>query len=88
MKRWTMILLVACAWPAAKASVEITVTGDPPLPVRNLLEADNPGFEQGFEKKSYITAEKMLAEGLDIKMISRITGLSKKQINNLKKETF
>ncbi len=45
-----LLLLAACAGLAAAAPVEIRVTSEPALPVRNLLEAENPGFEEGFAK--------------------------------------
>ena len=48
----------------------------------------NQGLEQGIGKGAEITnieiAKKMISEGLDLKMISRITGLSKEQIDKLK----
>lgn len=45
-----MTLSLFCVWVAAAGPVEIQVAAEPALPVRNLLEADNPGFEEGFAK--------------------------------------
>ena len=47
-------------------------------------QAKEQGIEQGIEQGRKETAKKMLEENLNIKMISKITGLSKKEILSLK----
>ena len=42
------------------------------------------GFEEGEARKQKEIAKKMLEEKLDINLISKITGLSKEEINSLK----
>lgn len=44
------------------------------------------GEAQGIEQNIMQTAIKMLKENIDVNTITKITGLSKKQINDLKKE--
>jgi len=43
------------------------------------------GFEQGIEQKQNEIAKNMLKENIDIKFISKVTGLSIEQIKNLNK---
>lgn len=43
------------------------------------------GEAQGIEQNIMQTAIKMLKENIDVNTITKITGLSKKQINDLKK---
>ena len=42
------------------------------------------GFEQGIEQKNIEIAKKMLQENTDINFISKITDLTKEEINKLK----
>ena len=42
------------------------------------------GLERGTEQSKNEIAKKMLKKGLDISLISEVTGLSNEQINNLK----
>ena len=44
------------------------------------------GEAQGIEQNIMQTAIKMLKENIDVNTITKITGLSKKQIKDLKKE--
>jgi hypothetical protein len=44
------------------------------------------GEAQGIEQNIMQTAIKMLKENIDVNTITKITGLSKKQINDLKRE--
>lgn len=44
------------------------------------------GEAQGVEQNIMQTAIKMLKENIDVNTITKITGLSKKQINDLKRE--
>lgn len=44
------------------------------------------GEAQGIEQNNMQTAIKMLKENIDVNTITKITGLSKKQINDLKRE--
>lgn len=44
------------------------------------------GEAQGIEQNIMQTAIKMLKENINVNTITKITGLSKKQINDLKKE--
>ena len=44
------------------------------------------GEAQGIEQNNMQTAIKMLKENIDVNTITKITGLSKKQIKDLKKE--
>ncbi len=44
------------------------------------------GEAQGIEQNNMQTAIKMLKENIDVNTIAKITGLSKKQINDLKRE--
>ena len=43
------------------------------------------GVEEGIEKKNIEIAKKMLEENVDIDFISRMTGLTKEKIKELKK---
>ena len=44
------------------------------------------GEAQGIEQNNMQTAIKMLKENIDVNTITKITGLSKKQLNDLKRE--
>ncbi len=48
------------------------------------VEGRDQGIERGIEQERRETTRKMLAEGLDIKMISHITGFSLSEIEKLK----
>ena len=50
----------------------------------NEAEVMAKGLKQGIEQERLETTKKMLAEGLDIKMISHISGLSISEIEKLK----
>ena len=51
------------------------------------LKGLKKGELKGLKKGKIETAHNMLREGCDISFISKITGLSRQQIENLKKET-
>jgi len=51
---------------------------------RDILNIKNTAFEKGMEKGKIEDAIKMLEKGLEVYLISEITGLTKKEINNLK----
>ena len=44
------------------------------------------GIEKGREEEKLETAKKMLKEGIKIDLIIKVTGLTKEEIENLKKE--
>ena len=47
-------------------------------------EATKKGLERGTEQSKNEIARNMVKKGLDISLISEVTGLSNEQINNLK----
>jgi len=51
---------------------------------RDILNIKNTAFEKGMEKGKIEDAIKMPEKGLEVSLISEITGLTKKEINNLK----
>jgi len=51
---------------------------------QSIDELKEEGLKQGIEQERLETTKKMLAEGLDIKMISHISGLSIAEIEKLK----
>lgn len=46
-------------------------------------EGIKEGIEKGVEKEKYALAKNMKTENIDINLISKITGLSKEEIDNL-----
>ncbi len=50
---------------------------------REREEGVKEGIEKGIEKEKYALAKNMKIENIDINLISKITGLSKEEINNL-----
>ena len=50
---------------------------------REREEGVKEGIENGIEKEKYALAKNMKIENIDINLISKITGLSKEEINNL-----
>ena len=51
---------------------------------KGLKEGLEKGLERGTEQSKNEIAKNMLKKGLDISLISEVTGLSNEQINNLK----
>ena len=54
------------------------------LRITELEEAREKGIEIGTKRSILETAKNMLKDNLDIEMISKYTGLSEEEINNLK----
>ena len=50
---------------------------------REREEGVKEGIEKGIEKEKYALAKNMKNENIDINLISKITSLSKEEINNL-----
>ena len=50
----------------------------------DLNEAQTEGLEQGLKNKALEIAKNMLQMNMDIDIISKATGLSKKEINDIK----
>lgn len=69
---------------------KLTLSFDAALPYNREELLKQPYYElgeaQGIEQNIMQTAIKMLKENIDVNTITKITGLSKKQINDLKKE--
>ena len=51
---------------------------------KGLKEGLEKGVKEGLEQSKNEIAKNMLKENMDISLISKLTGLSKEQINNLK----
>ena len=51
---------------------------------KGLKEGLEKGLERGTEQSKNEIAKNMLKENMDISLISKLTGLSNEQINNLK----
>ena len=69
---------------------KLTLSFDAALPYNREELLKQPYYElgeaQGIEQNIMQTAIKMLKENIDVNTITKITGLSKKQIKDLKKE--
>ncbi len=50
---------------------------------KGLQKGEAIGLQKGAEKKAFDIAKTMLSEGLDIQLISKMTGLSEKEIKSL-----
>ncbi|MFP4522659.1 MAG: DUF4351 domain-containing protein, partial [Fibrobacterota bacterium] len=51
-----------------------------------IKEGISKGIEKGIEEGKLEDARRMLAEGCDLSFISKITGLSRRKISDLKKK--
>ena len=51
-----------------------------------MYEAKKKGIEEGQQKKSKEIAKKMLEKNVDIETIEEITGLTKEEIEDIRKE--
>ncbi len=50
---------------------------------KGLKEGRKEGLQKGAEKKAFAIAKTMLSEGFDIQLISKMTGLTEKEIKSL-----
>jgi len=80
-RRWINDLLGYKDKTINESISELEETGE--MLATALKKHDEKLIKEVIETKALDTAKKMLAEGLDISLISRITGLSEKKIREL-----